>query len=214
MNRPRGMDEMDRHGPGVVETAPLVPTDRLPTVYLAGPEVFLSDGREVIERKRAVLERYGFSPALPHGELDATALRRGPEAISARNEQLMGDADLCIANLTPFRAVSADPGTVFEAGYLIGLGKAVFGYSNDPRDYAERVATLPGGVARDARGVLTHRGEMVEDHGWADNLMIEGAIMRRGWAFLRATEESPDPMRDLAVFEACVRRAATVLGLG
>ncbi len=203
------------HGgmPPELRDGDLAAAGRRPIVYLAGPEVFLSDGRAVIERKRAVLERYGFTAAQPHGEIDPAAAHRGPEAISAHNERLMCEADLCIANLTPFRAVSADPGTVFEVGFVVGLGKPVFGYSNDPTDYADRVASLPGGVARDRKGSLTHRGEMVEDHGWSDNLMIEGSIRTRGWAFVRASDASADPLRDLSVYEECVRRAASVLGI-
>ena len=35
-------------------------------VYLAGPEVFLPGGRELIERKRALSTRYGFTPSPLH----------------------------------------------------------------------------------------------------------------------------------------------------
>ena len=103
-------------------------------VYLAGPEVFLPGGRELIERKRALSTRYGFTPSPLHADLTPTAsaspLARGIE-ISRLNEERMREADVCIANLTPFRGVSADPGTVYELGYMAAEGKPVFAYTND-----------------------------------------------------------------------------------
>jgi len=97
-------------------------------VYLAGPEVFLPGGRELIERKRALSTRYGFTPSPLHADLTPTAsaspLARGIE-ISRLNEERMREADVCIANLTPFRGVSADPGTVYELGYMAAEGKCL-----------------------------------------------------------------------------------------
>ena len=70
-------------------------------------------------------------------------------------------ADAVIADLTPFRGPSADPGTVWEIGYAVALGKPVFAYTGDRREYKERVA--PDGLR-------------VEDHGAVDNLMIGASI--------------------------------------
>jgi len=44
------------------------------------------------------------------------------------------------ANLTPFRGPSADVGTVYELGYMLGKGgKLCLGYSNTPRGYIDKV---------------------------------------------------------------------------
>ena len=65
---------------------------------------------------------------------------RHRENIFARNLALMRRADLIIANLTPFRGVSADPGTVFELGWFDGAGKPVYGYSNVAANLETRIA--------------------------------------------------------------------------
>ena len=46
------------------------------------------------------------------------------------------------ANLTPFRGPGADPGTVYELGYMAGRGKPCFGYTNDASLYVDRVAAF------------------------------------------------------------------------
>jgi nucleoside 2-deoxyribosyltransferase len=181
----------------------------MPSVYLAGPEVFLAGGRELIDLKRDLAARHGLEPTRRHAEFTPEELH-GPLglAISRRNEQLMDEADLCIANLTPFRGLSADPGTVFEVGYVIAQGKPVFGYTTEPALYADRVATALGPLTRNGGRLEAADGSMVEDHGWSDNLMMEGAILSRGWDFVRAPTAPADPWRDLDTFEECVRRAA------
>ena len=42
-------------------------------VYLAGPEVFLSNAREIGALKRAICERYGLVGVFPADEEDAMA---------------------------------------------------------------------------------------------------------------------------------------------
>lgn len=182
-------------------------------VYLAGPEVFLPRSRELIERKRALSASAGFEPSPLHAELtpgDApTPLARGI-GISRRNEQRMDEAEICIANLTPFRGISADVGTVYELGYMAAQGKPVFGYTHEPRDYAERVAAYDGGTTRDAEGNLRMAdGQMVEDHGMSDNLMLEGGILLRDGALIRAAERVS--WDDLGPFEQCLRHVRDVV---
>ena len=104
-----------------------------------------------------------------------------------------------MANLTPFRGPAADPGTVFELGYMRGLGRPVFGYTHSPSDYRARVAGArhAQGQWRDAEGLE------VEDFGLAENLMLEGAIAASGGVLLRAT--TPTSWAELGLFEACLR---------
>jgi nucleoside 2-deoxyribosyltransferase len=182
------------------------------SVYLAGPEVFLPGGRAIIERKRDMCRLFGLRPAELHGEFvtgtdDARSLGT---TISLHNEKLMNEADVCIANLTPFRGPSADVGTVFELGYMIAQGKPAYGFTNDPRDYAERVAHTPGiTVVAESGGLVTSDGEMVESHGMADNLMIEGGIVRRGYSLIRADSSAVDPWNDLTAFRRVLHLVAT-----
>ncbi|WP_292814153.1 MULTISPECIES: nucleoside 2-deoxyribosyltransferase [Bacteria] len=185
-------------------------------VYLAGPEVFLPQARELIERKRALSASVGFEPSPLHADLSpgdaATPLGRGI-GISRRNERRMDEAEICIANLTPFRGISADVGTVYELGYMAAQGKLVFGYTHEPRDYSERVAAYDGGTARDEEGILRMTdGQMVEDHGMSDNLMLEGGILLREGALIRAAQWVP--WDDLGPFTRCLQHIRDVLRSG
>jgi nucleoside 2-deoxyribosyltransferase len=172
-------------------------------VYLAGPEVFLPGGSELVDRKRAMCVEFGFEPTRRHAEFTEHALRApgalGDE-ISRINEDLMDGADLCIANLTPFRGISADVGTVFELGYMVAQGKPVYGFTNDPRDYRVRAEDHFGSVVQDGDHLTSPDGQMIENHGMADNLMIDGGIRRRGWTLCRAETRPNDVWSDLTVF--------------
>lgn len=176
-------------------------------VYLAGPEVFLPGGRDLIDRKRAMLAEFGFAPTPRHAEFtvpEAMDARARGELISRLNEELMDGADLCVANLTPFRGISADVGTVFEVGYMIAQGKPAYGFTNEARDYGERAAAYLGGTRVDEAGSAGE--EMVEQHGMSDNLMIDGGIVRRGGAVVRPQSPPSDVWSDLETF----RRALAI----
>lgn len=182
------------------------------TVYLAGPEVFLPDGQEVLEIKRGILEMCGLaSVALPAemrppSEMPTDEL--GQE-ISRRNEQLIAAADVCIANVTPFRGVSADIGTVYELGLAAGLGKWLAAYSNDLRSYRERVEETYGGLQRDSAGtVRDSRHLMVEDHGMGDNLMLDGGLLLRDSKIWLPEEAVVDPLRGQEAFTRAVADVA------
>jgi nucleoside 2-deoxyribosyltransferase len=180
-------------------------------VYTAGPEVFMPEGLAIIERKFALVRAYGFETARKPGEYwDRSAFEKhalGLE-ISRRNELLMDRADVCIANLTPFRGVSADVGTVYELGYMIAQGKLAYGFSNDARGYFERarddyyggqVWPGPDGKPRGADG------QRVEDHDLADNLMLDGGVLRRGGLLVRRDIPQEHRFTDLSAFEDCLR---------
>lgn len=167
----------------------------MPRVYLAGPDVFLADAVAQGERKKEICRAHGLDGRYP---LDVASLPPGLEpraqahAIFAAMIGLMDACDAGIANLTPFRGPSMDVGTAVEIGYLHSRGKRVFGYTNDPRDYARRVAA---------------DGLVVEDFGLCDNLMIEGPIAR----VVRASHAPENPLGALEAFELCVRQAAAEL---
>src|SRR3954453_10088711 len=144
-------------------------------VYLAGPDVFLPDAIEIGRPKLALCAAHGMTGLYP---LDNAVDRAAADAslqIFKANEAMMNDADAIIANLTPFRGPGADPGTVYELGYMAGRGKLCLGYSNDPSLYAERVARIA--ELRTSDGQVTDtEGLTVENFGLADNLMIIHAL--------------------------------------
>jgi len=176
------------------------------SVYLAGPEVFLPDAAGVLAEKKRLCETAGLVGISP---LDTAAPSMGEGGLAAArriyegNRDAMLEADCAVANITPFRGVSVDPGTAFEIGFLCAAGRPVFGYTFEPRDHAERVsAHAPHNPAVAAH---TGAGWEIEDFGLAENLMIAAGIEDGGGRLLRPEAASTaDPFRDLSLFRACL----------
>jgi nucleoside 2-deoxyribosyltransferase len=176
-------------------------------IYLAGPDVFLPDALEIGRRKVEICARYGLIGVYP---LETAVDRNADDAslaIYKTNEALMDGSDAIIANLTPFRGSGADPGTVFELGYMAGRRKLCLGYSNDIRIYADRVRAAAPIVSRDER-LVDPDGLTVEDFGLADNLMMIHALGLHGCPLVVPNRAPSDPWRELTAFETCVRLAA------
>src|SRR5262245_19590475 len=185
-----------------------------PRIYLAGPEVFLPDAPAVGARKRALCTEHGLEGTFPlDAGLDLTGLAKPAQArrIAAACEGMMRSCDALIANLTPFRGVSMDPGTAFEVGFMRALGRPVLGYTNVTADYRERAEiyrrTAPPLLDADCPDAE------IEDFDGAENLMIEVAIVASGGAVVRTAVPAGQEMRDLAGFEACLAQAAKILGV-
>ena len=193
-----------------IRSASITPgPSRRPRIYLAGPEVFLPEARRIGEAKAQLCAAAGFEGIFPLDEqLDLTGLakRAQAERIYRADVGIMRSCDLMIGNLTPFRGVSMDSGTAFEAGFMRALGKPVLGYTNtslDLRARAERyraaaaagLCTWPDGDRPDV---------VVEDFDLAENLMIEMAVVESGYAVVRRTVAAGHEMTDLAGFAACL----------
>jgi nucleoside 2-deoxyribosyltransferase len=174
-------------------------------VYLGGPDVFLADPRSVGQIKQDICGESGFEGLFP---LDNDKdVRIDPARVFRANCQLLRQADLGLFNLTPFRGPSADPGTVFELGFLFALGKPVCGYSADESTYRARVEAYSPVVDKDGRA-WDADGHQVENFGHADNLMIMRAVEESGGIFTAVAEGTSDPGNQLAAFAAfriCVR---------
>jgi nucleoside 2-deoxyribosyltransferase len=185
-------------------TAPLAPAPA--AVYLAGPDVFLPDPAGRAAKLKAICARHGLRGVSPLDRLaggDPADWAGLPEAlrIARRNEAHIAGCAVLIANLTPFRGPSADPGTVFELGFMRALGRPVFGWSNSAAPFAARTRAFTRAL------LATQPAETlaIEDFpGMADNLMIDGAIHASGGRLM--TREVPPAARwhDLAAFEAVV----------
>jgi nucleoside 2-deoxyribosyltransferase len=175
-------------------------------IYLAGPDVFLPDALEVGRRKMALCQSHGLTGLYPlDSDIDLTAADASL-TIFRGNEAMMNEADMIIANLTPFRGAGADPGTVYELGYMAGRGKFCLGYSNDPSPYAERVARFTAVTLKDG-WLIDADGLTVEDFGLSDNLMMMHALDLHGCPLVTPRQASADSWHDLNSFEACVRLA-------
>ena len=73
-------------------------------IYLAGPEVFLANARDIGARKRAICERHGLVGVFPGDEEDPCDPALSPAeqglAISRAMERVMQGCDAMIVNLT------------------------------------------------------------------------------------------------------------------
>jgi nucleoside 2-deoxyribosyltransferase len=176
-------------------------------IYLAGPDVFLSDAMAVGRRKVELCARHGLTGLYPLDNAVDLAAGDASLQIFRGNEAMMKAADAVIANLTPFRGPGADPGTVYEFGYMLGRGKLCLGYSNDPAPYAQRVRDFTEVHSRDGR-LVDALGLTVEDFGLGDNLMMIHALDLHGCALVRPRQAPADLWHDLTSFEACVVLAA------
>ncbi len=179
------------------------------TVYLAGPDVFLRNALEMGARKKELCARYGFKGRYPFDNEVPADVPDPDRVIYRANVRMMREVDFGIFNLTPFRGPSADAGTVFELGLMIGLGKPVFGYTNAAADLMIRVKTAVA-LSFDPKTSFWRdpAGMMVEDFGNADNLMIDAALAEQGHPIVRTATRARDRFRDLTGFETCLSRAA------
>jgi nucleoside 2-deoxyribosyltransferase len=187
-------------------------------VYLAGPEVFLANAKEVSENKKALCSRYGFEGVFP---LDAEVDGRGKSprelglCISGVNEELIRSCEILVANITPFRGPSADVGTVYEMGFAHGLGKKVYAYSNVAALFTERtVKALGGNVARGVDGRLRDRwGMFIEEVELTDNLMVDGCIHGSGNVLVVEDAPQGELFTYLGGFERLLQRIKSQLEL-
>ncbi|MEM8603484.1 MAG: nucleoside 2-deoxyribosyltransferase [Cyanobacteria bacterium P01_H01_bin.121] len=175
-------------------------------IYLAGPDVFRRDALNHAEQLKQMCNQYDFSGVFPFDaqvEPQATPTATGLE-IFRQNVALMDSCDTAIANMTPFRGPSMDVGTAFEMGYLFSQKKPVFAYSEaeisayDQRTksfYVSRGATVTEHTDGPHGSRLEDPDQMeIENFGFADNLMMVGAVK----AFGLSIEQS---------FEACLQAA-------
>jgi len=186
-------------------------------VYLAGPDGFLPHSAELGRRKKQLCAEYGFHGLYPFdNEIPPNPVGWPIDRfIYLANAAMIREADCGIANLTPFRGPSADVGTVLELGMLVGLGKPVFGYTNDPNDMLTRLRRSSSvtfdptsGAWRDADGMA------IEHFGNADNLMITAALIEHGQPIVQHRVRPEERFRDLTGFEQCLRLAARVMSCG
>jgi nucleoside 2-deoxyribosyltransferase len=184
-------------------------TAPLRRIYLAGPEVFLPSARALGTAKCRLLTAAGFEGVFPYDAalaLEGLSKRVQAERIFAANTALMRSCDAMIANLTPFRGVSADAGTAFEVGFMRGLGRPVSAYTNVAANYHARATAF-----RARRSTLedSDRPECaVEDHDLGDNLMLEMAVIASGCALIR--HQGTADMADLTAFRQCLADIARV----
>jgi len=180
-------------------------------LYLAGPDVFLPDAKSLGKIKQELCGQHGFVGLFPlDNELNAKGDAPLSKLIFDGNVRMLDEADIVLANLTPFRGVSADVGTVFEVGFGHARNKPVFGYSNVRTPFIERTVQLvAGALQRGADGRLyAADGLAVEDFDRFDNLMIAEALLASGANVVLPAHAPADIWRDTQTFEEALRLIA------
>lgn len=174
------------------------------SVYLSGPDLWFPDAHAHAARKRALCTAAGFTGLTPLEEdlFETERSEAMAREIYAANLTRLRKADALIANLTPWRGASCDAGTAFEAGFMSGRGKPVFGYLNvgdeDEAELRIRVLDHAGGE-KDGQGVWRDaEGCEIEDFGLPENLML-WAEARRLYVIV-----TPDVLGDLTGLELCL----------
>lgn len=148
-----------------------------PRIYLAGPDVFFPDSKQIFAALLAHCERLGMVGLVPSDGGIADGFVGTDDVLAQRiydgNVALMRDADGVIANLMSFRGAEPDSGTAFEVGFAVALQKPVVVYGVPQGTYASRVAAVIPSQP-DADGTLreTGSGVLVEGLGQRMNLML------------------------------------------
>ncbi len=194
----------------------MAPTMSQPKVYLAGPEVFLPNVADVSAQKLELCARHHCEGIFPFDAeiTDLAQLTKGQQAarISEENERMMHEADCVVANCTPFRSVSMDIGTGYEIGFMRGLGKPVFGYTNVPGSLAERTALYNEQLNPRSIDPYT-AGTDIENFELFENLMIGVALKNFDCDVVVTSVARGAELTDLQGFEACLRQVRQVFNV-
>ena len=157
----------------------------MPSVYLAGFDVFYPDALARGEYLKALCATHGLEglypldAALPEGLIDPAGW------ICQANLDSLRRADAVLANLGHFRGNEPDSGTVFEVGFACALGKPVWAYFPVHQPMIEQ---LP----RDEQG-LGPDGFVVENFGLPRNLML-------ACSWVGASRTAPQAVAELAAW--------------
>lgn len=145
-------------------------------IYLAGPDVFRPDADAIGKTLKAMCHGYGLEGFWPgDNKIDSADLTAPARQLFNANLDMIRRAAAVVANISPFRGPHTDCGTAFEIGWAKCLRKPIFAYScAGPADWwlRDRVQWIrrPDGELRDPLGNL------VEDFGLVENLMIADAV--------------------------------------
>ncbi len=158
-------------------------------IYIAGPEVFLPNAKEVLEQHKVVCSKYGFIGLSPlDNKIEGvTGLELARQIFLVDCKQI-DECDIVVANCNSFRGAVIDDGTAFEMGYAKAKNKLIYGYINQIKPLTQIVLeTIPtdphsSGFFVDKQGYLVN-----ENFGNSINLMLEFGIKEAGGELVEGT---------------------------
>jgi nucleoside 2-deoxyribosyltransferase len=179
------------------------------SAYLAGPDVFLPNALEIAQIKKGMLKKIGIKGHFPLDNvlnLKILTKQQASLLISRANEDLMRKSDMGLFNLTPFRSPSADAGTIYEEGFMSGLNKILYGYSNTTKTFHTRTKEFLGMKgSKTVEDILVDGHKMsLENFDLEDNLMISGGIVNQGGKFITANVPEAEIHSSLAAFSKLI----------
>lgn len=151
-------------------------------IYLAGPEVFLPNGKEVLENYVKECEKFGHEGLSPlDNEIHSKTGIHLAKEIFLANRNLIQTCDIVLANCNPFRLATVDDGTAWEIGYAFALKKKVFGYIEKKLSLVDIVKSKIPTSLHSSGYLIDQNGYLLnEDFGNSINLMLEFSIVESG----------------------------------
>jgi hypothetical protein len=169
--------------------------------YIAGPDVFFPNAQERAMYAKMLAESLGFKALVPvDNEVHENTPQNTSKAVFSGNIEMLKEADFIIANISPFRGPSADPGTVWEIGFAYALGKPIFAYTSDTNDYLSKVNEM--GLVQNC---------MVENFGDVDNLMIIRSLNSLSYKIEEAMFNAHNFYRNENKKERTIKRAKALV---
>ncbi len=142
-------------------------------IYIAGPDVFEKNAKQIGSKLNQLCTQYGFIGLYPlDNEIEFTTKAQTAKKIYEANVNLIKEADIVIANLNDFRGKEADSGTVWECGYASALGKKVYAYMNDTNSYINRFKENEKHLDKNINTIVDEDNLIIEDFDLPINLMI------------------------------------------
>ena len=144
-------------------------------IYIAGPDVFALDAKEIGNKYTSMCEEYGFIGLYPlDNEIKSDTPHNMAEKIYYANKKMLDSCDIVIANLNQFRGKEPDSGTVWEVGYAVALGKKVYGYMVDTKSYISRFRNDEKNQFN--KFIVDNNKRIIEDFELPVNLMIACSV--------------------------------------
>ena len=171
------------------------PSKKTYSVYLAGPEVFLTFNQaagQFIKAQTRLFNSYHLQSALYNIEglypFDSGYTPKNMDfqdgvKIYEGDVNLMNQSQAVMANMVKFRGPGMDGGTAYEMGYMTAQGKVIVGYYDEKpyfdnyqmnRPYTQKVTEDMGELTKKGPYNLTYDKDnfLVEPFQMPDNLMM------------------------------------------
>lgn len=145
-------------------------------IYIAGFDVFEPNSIQIGEKYVSLCKDYGFKGLYPLDNVVDFNQEKNKVAkdIYKANIELINQADIVIANINSFRGKEADSGTIWECGYASALGKKVYCYMKNNKNYIDTFEKNEMKIVDGIKVDLENR--TIEDFDYPINLMIACSV--------------------------------------